>query len=79
MIITAKFPSLCPCCNARITVGSKVEWSKGAKATHVACATAAPAAARPSAAVQAYSRAWGRPGLFTHAENTRAYDLDLDC
>lgn len=38
MIITAKFASVCPCCNARIAVGSKVEWSKGSKACHVACA-----------------------------------------
>jgi hypothetical protein len=38
MIISAKFASFCPCCNARIEVGSKVEWSKGSKARHVACA-----------------------------------------
>jgi hypothetical protein len=38
MIITAKFASVCPCCSVRITVGSKVEWSRGAKAVHVACA-----------------------------------------
>lgn len=37
MIITAKFASFCPCCNARIEVGSKVEWSKGSKARHVTC------------------------------------------
>jgi len=37
MIITAKFPGFCPCCNGRIEVGSKVEWSKGAKARHAAC------------------------------------------
>ena len=45
MIITAKFASVCPCCSARIDIGSKVEWSKGAKAVHVACAgKAAPVA-----------------------------------
>lgn len=38
MIITAKFASVCPCCSVRIDVGSKVEWSKGAKVVHVACA-----------------------------------------
>jgi hypothetical protein len=37
MVITAKFASICPCCNARIEVGSKVEWEKGSKACHVAC------------------------------------------
>ena len=37
MVITARFASFCPCCNARIDVGSKVEWSKGSKARHVAC------------------------------------------
>lgn len=46
MIITAKFASLCPCCNAPIAIGSKVEWSKGSRARHVACmgstATVAP-------------------------------------
>jgi hypothetical protein len=42
MVITAKFASVCPCCNARIAVGSRVEWSKGASARHVACAGSAP-------------------------------------
>jgi hypothetical protein len=37
MTITAKFASVCPCCNVRIQPGSKVEWSKGEKARHVAC------------------------------------------
>lgn len=40
MIITAKFASVCPCCSSRIDVGSRVEWSKGEKARHVACSTA---------------------------------------
>ena len=45
MTITAKYASLCPCCNQPITPGTKVEWSKGSKARHVACASsdAAPA------------------------------------
>lgn len=38
MTITAKFASVCPCCNNRIRVGEKVEWSKGNKARHVKCA-----------------------------------------
>jgi hypothetical protein len=38
MIITAKFASVCPCCAVGIEVGSKVEWSRGDKARHVACA-----------------------------------------
>jgi hypothetical protein len=47
VVITAKFASVCPCCNGRIQVGSQVEWSKGAKAKHVAC-PAAPAASESS-------------------------------
>jgi len=38
MIISAKFASVCPCCSVRITPGSRVEWIKGSKAVHVACA-----------------------------------------
>lgn len=38
MTITAKFSGFCPCCNGRINAGDKVEWTKGAKAKHVACA-----------------------------------------
>ncbi len=37
MIITAKFASTCSCCRAPIAVGSKIEWSKGQPARHVAC------------------------------------------
>lgn len=40
MIITAKFASVCPCCSIRIVAGSKVEWSKGSPARHVACSAA---------------------------------------
>jgi hypothetical protein len=42
MMITAKFASVCPCCRQPIQVGSKVEWTKGSKARHVAC-TGSPA------------------------------------
>ena len=38
MIITAKFASRCPVCTCGISVGSKVEWSKGAPARHLGCA-----------------------------------------
>lgn len=41
MTITAKFASICPCCNVRITPGTKVEWTKGSPARHVSCGTAA--------------------------------------
>lgn len=47
MIITAKFASICPTCSQRIDVGSKVEWSKGAKALHVACSGGATVASGP--------------------------------
>lgn len=39
MLITAKFASKCSCCGQSIAVGSKVEWSQGSPAKHVACAT----------------------------------------
>lgn len=48
MIISAKFSSMCPTCNGHIEPGSRVEWSKGEKARHVACsAGVASAAAAP--------------------------------
>jgi hypothetical protein len=56
MIITAKFASVCPCCSTRITVGEKVEWSKGEKARHVRCA-GKPAVA--STARRSYARRSG--------------------
>jgi len=40
MIITARFSSTCPKCGQFIDAGSKVEWSKGSRATHVKCPTA---------------------------------------
>jgi hypothetical protein len=61
MVITARFASFCPCCNARIDVGSKVEWSNGSKARHVACAPsgAAPAARTASRPYRSFRRASG--------------------
>lgn len=38
MIIISKFPSRCRLCGGQIVVGSKVEWTKGEKAAHAACA-----------------------------------------
>lgn len=48
--IIARYASTCPKCLKWITVGTKVEWSKGTKATHVACPSAEVAAATPSGA-----------------------------
>lgn len=48
MTITAKFSSICPCCNGRIEAGTKVEWSKGSKARHITCAQQPFAASTPS-------------------------------
>lgn len=58
MVITAKFASVCPCCSVRIHVGTKVEWSKGSKAVHVACAGKA---ATPTAR-RSYGRSRGYGG-----------------
>lgn len=63
MIITAKFASVCPCCSSRIAVGSKVEWSKGSKAVHAACAgTSAPVASKPYVATARRSYTPARAG-----------------
>lgn len=61
MIITAKFSSICPACSNHIAVGEKVEWSKGRKAAHVACAgSTTPAAPKTyGARVEASRRMWG--------------------
>jgi hypothetical protein len=40
MIITTKYASTCPCCSKSIAVGSKVNWTHGTKASHVACGAA---------------------------------------
>ena len=41
MNIIARFASVCPCCSTRIERGSKVEWSRGNPARHLACVTSA--------------------------------------
>jgi len=54
MTITAKYPGKCACCGLPISVGSKIEWSKGAAARHVACG---PVSAVPARRVSAgYTR-----------------------
>jgi len=55
----------------RSTEGQIARWT--ARLVPVAVAPVA----TPSAAVQAFSRAWGSPGR-THEQNSRAYDLDQD-
>jgi hypothetical protein len=40
MTITARFASICPCCQTRIIAGSQVEWSRGSPARHVSCSPA---------------------------------------
>lgn len=50
MTITAKFASTCPCCSKPIRPGEKVEWAKGEKARHVACAGTASATTEAAAA-----------------------------
>lgn len=37
MVITAKFASTCPKCGSPISEGTKVNWERGQKATHVNC------------------------------------------
>ena len=37
MIITAKYASVCPSCEKKIKIGSRVKWERGEKATHAGC------------------------------------------
>lgn len=72
MIISAKFASVCPSCSARIVPGTKVEWSKGAKAKHVVCGSTAPVATAIKAPSSNWDptafRGYGRPrGAFRKA------------
>jgi hypothetical protein len=41
MTITARFSSICPNCRQPISVGERVEWSRGHAAQHVTCQPAA--------------------------------------
>lgn len=38
MIIPAKYASECSSCGKKIEIGAKIEWARGQKARHVACA-----------------------------------------
>lgn len=63
MTITAKYPSVCPCCNQRIQPGTTVEWTKGSKARHVACASkpgAVSAASAPAKSSYSNGSGYGR-------------------
>lgn len=61
MIIVAKFMSSCPKCGERIDPGDRVEWTKGSKAIHEACAsTTAPGA---SPVVRPTSKTTSEPGV----------------
>lgn len=79
MIITAKFASVCPCCNSRIAVGSKVEWQSGQKARHVACASAPGARIVASAPARITSSA--RRGKWTGCScgSVEEYTKNSDC
>lgn len=59
MTITAKFASICPCCNVRITPGAKVEWTKGSPARHVTCGAAS------TTTTTSYARKVAGPGRRT--------------
>lgn len=65
MTITAKFNSVCPCCGNRISAGEKVEWTKGSKAHHVACASKPGAKAVPnqSRTERVYKSRYGWDGV----------------
>lgn len=74
MIITAKFESVCPCCQSSIAVGSRVEWERGSKARHETCAgkpaaTSTTTGARTSSSSSRGGRRWypcGYPGCNPH-------------
>lgn len=60
MTITAKYASICPCCNVAIIPGTPVEWSKGSKARHVTCGarTASPAPSVAARTSRPYRGKW---------------------
>ena len=68
MTITAKFSTICPCCNVRIAAGTKVEWTKGSPARHVACVGSAVSPA-PRRTVRRTGASYGR-------EDCRKYGWD---
>ena len=78
MIITAKFASTCPCCAAPIAVGAKVEWSKGSKAAHVACA-GRPATASVRVAAPRSARYYSRSRQCVSGGNCSAFGSGRSC
>lgn len=86
MTITAKYAATCPCCNRPISVGDKIEWSKGSKARHAACAASgsqsATAAPRASNTVSSRRpvRSTGR-GTWTGCScgSVEEYERNSDC
>ena len=60
MIITAKYPSYCACCRQPITVGSRIEWSKGSPAKHTACSGAVASTISAHPAGRRYTSSRGR-------------------
>ena len=77
MIIVAKYASFCSCCNSAIVAGSKIEWAKGAKPVHAACAgkTVAATTSYRSTARRA------RPGVWTGCScgSRDGYPSSRDC
>lgn len=84
MTIRAKYAGTCPACSRPISVGDFVEWNKGSRAIHPACAGMAAstgAAVRPAAAAP---RATRRPRTARHcegwgADNPHAPRPDYTC
>lgn len=80
MVIIAKFASVCPCCSARIVVGSQVEWTRGSKATHAACAgkpsvvAAAPRRVRMGSGHGTAAPVRGYSSYCTDNDSCRCYD-----
>jgi len=81
MVITAKFSSVCPHCNGRIEVGSKVEWSRGSKARHVACGSAVAASVVSAAPARHGATGYRRRGTWTGCScgSVQEYSRPSDC
>ena len=56
MLITAKYSSTCPTCRLPIAAGSRVEWVRGEKARHEACAAGVAGFTSPLVAAAAPTR-----------------------
>ena len=60
MIINAKYASSCNVCGRHIGVGEKIEWSRGARAVHAACAQGPAASVSAAPARRSYRGARGK-------------------